>query len=64
MIHSAAVGHLGCFQSLTIVNSAVMNISVQVSEVVAYTYVFQCISYYFLELFQSFKPYSKVFDPL
>jgi hypothetical protein len=31
LIHSLVVGHLGCFQSLAIVNSAPVNISVQVS---------------------------------
>jgi hypothetical protein len=30
-IHSSAVGHLGCFQRLAVVNSAAMNISVQES---------------------------------
>jgi hypothetical protein len=30
LIHSSVVGHLGYFQSLAIMNSAVMNISVQV----------------------------------
>jgi hypothetical protein len=30
MIYSSVVGHLGCFQCLVIVNSAVMNIGVQV----------------------------------
>jgi hypothetical protein len=29
--HSSVVGHLGCFQSLAIVNSVVMNISAQAS---------------------------------
>jgi hypothetical protein len=31
LIHSSVVGRLGCFQSLAIVNSTVMNICVQVS---------------------------------
>jgi hypothetical protein len=31
MIHSSVVGHQVCFQSLNIVNSAAMNMSVQVS---------------------------------
>jgi hypothetical protein len=31
LILSSVVGHLGCFQSIVIVNSAVMNIGVQVS---------------------------------
>jgi hypothetical protein len=31
LIRSSVVGHLGCFQSMTIVNSAVINISKQVS---------------------------------
>jgi hypothetical protein len=35
-----------------------------VEEVVPYTYLFQCISYCFLELFQSFRPYINAFDPL
>jgi hypothetical protein len=30
----------------------------------SYTYHLWCISYCFLELFQSFRPYIKVFDPL
>ena len=30
LIHSSADGHLGCFQVLVIVNSAVMNIEVHV----------------------------------
>jgi hypothetical protein len=30
LIHSSVLGQLGCFQSLAIVNSAVMNISEQV----------------------------------
>ena len=31
LIHSSAGGHLGCFQVLAIINSAVMNIGVHVS---------------------------------
>jgi hypothetical protein len=31
LIHSSVLGHLGCFQNLAIVNSAVMNIGVQAS---------------------------------
>jgi hypothetical protein len=31
LIHSSVIGHLGCFHSLVIVNSAVMNIAIQVS---------------------------------
>ena len=31
LIHSSADGHLGCFQVLAIINSAVMNIGVHVS---------------------------------
>jgi hypothetical protein len=31
LIHSSVVGHLGCLQSLATVNSAEMNIGVQVS---------------------------------
>jgi hypothetical protein len=31
LIHSSVVGHLGCFCSLAIMKSAMMNISVQVS---------------------------------
>jgi hypothetical protein len=30
-IHSSVVGHLGCFQSLAIVNSAKINVGVQVA---------------------------------
>jgi hypothetical protein len=32
--------------------------------VIPYTYLFQCISYSFLEMFQTFRPYTKVFHPL
>jgi hypothetical protein len=32
LIHSSVVGHLGCFQSLTVVNSAAMNIGMQVPQ--------------------------------
>jgi hypothetical protein len=35
LIHSSVVGHLGCFQSLAIVNSAVINMGVQ--EALLYT---------------------------
>ena len=31
LIHSSADGHLGCFDALAIINSAVMNIGVHVS---------------------------------
>jgi hypothetical protein len=31
LIHSSVEGHLGCFQSLAIVNSAAINMSVQVA---------------------------------
>ena len=31
LIHSSADGHLGCFQVLTIINSAAMNIGVHMS---------------------------------
>jgi hypothetical protein len=39
MVHISVVGHLGWFQSLAIVNSAVMNISLQVSQ----TYHVLCV---------------------
>ena len=32
LIHSSADGHLGCFHDLAIINSAVMNIVVHVSQ--------------------------------
>jgi hypothetical protein len=32
--------------------------------VIPYTYLFQCISFCFLEFVQSVMPYIKVFDPL
>ena len=31
LIHSSADGHLGCFQDLAMINSAVMNIGMHVS---------------------------------
>ena len=31
LIHSSAYGHLGCFQVLAIINSAVMNIAPHIS---------------------------------
>ena len=41
-IHSSADGHLGCFQVLAIINSAVMNIGVHVSLSVLVSPVCHC----------------------
>jgi hypothetical protein len=38
MVHLSVVGHLGCFQSLAIMNSAAVNIGVQVPTVSGLTF--------------------------
>jgi hypothetical protein len=43
LIHSCVVGHHGCFHGLAIVNSAVMNIGVQVSLLYPELCSFGCI---------------------
>jgi hypothetical protein len=41
LIHSLLFGHLGCFHSLAVVNSAIRNMGVQVSLLYVYLHCFR-----------------------